>query len=163
MKLPFWSSPREFAIEPLELDDAGVLPRIHEEDFIRPWSEDEFGELLAQHNVFGFAAREVGNRKLGPVGFVLVRQAADEAEILTVAVSRTARRQGIGRSLMDAVLRALHAERIASLFLEVDETNAPAIALYRRLGFIQVGKRPDYYKQPGGERTGAIVMRRDLH
>jgi [ribosomal protein S18]-alanine N-acetyltransferase len=163
MKLPFWSSPREFAIEPLEIDDAAVLARIHEEDFIRPWTEDEFADLLAQANVFGFAAREVGKRHLGPVGFVLVRQAADEAEILTVAVARSARRLGLGRSLMDAVLRALHAERTASLFLEVDETNVAAIGLYKRLGFIQVGKRPDYYKQPGGGRTGAIVMRRDLH
>ncbi|MCO6389137.1 GNAT family N-acetyltransferase [Aliihoeflea sp. 40Bstr573] len=163
MRVPFWSTPREFAIEPLEIEDASALPRIHEEDFIRPWSEDEFADLLAQGNVFGFAAREVGKRQLGPVGFVLVRQAADEAEILTVAVARSARRLGLGRSLMDAVLRALHAARTASLFLEVDETNAPAIALYRRLGFIQVGRRPDYYKQPGGGRTGAIVMRRDLH
>ncbi|MHB2266683.1 GNAT family N-acetyltransferase [Aliihoeflea sp. PC F10.4] len=162
MKLPFFAAPREFVIEMLELDDAAGLPRIHEEDFVRPWSEDEFSELLAQSNVFGFVAREVGNRGIGPLGFVLARQAADEAEILTIAVSRAARRLGLGRGLMDAVLRALHADRTASLFLEVDETNAPAITLYRRLGFIQVGKRPDYYERPGGERTGAIVMRRDL-
>jgi ribosomal-protein-alanine N-acetyltransferase len=162
MKLPFLSSPRDFAIEALEVEDAADLPRIHEEDFIRPWSEDEFANLLAQSNVFGFAAREVGNRRRGPLGFVLARQAADEAEILTLAVSRSMRRLGLGRGLMDAVLRALHGERTASLFLEVDETNAPAIALYRRLGFIQVGRRPDYYLRPGGERTGAIVMRRDL-
>lgn len=162
MKLPFFAAKRDFVIETMDNDDAPSLPRIHEEDFVRPWTEDEFTDLLAQSNVFGFAAREVGNRPAGPFGFVLVRQAADEAEILTIAVSRSARRLGLGRGLMDAVLRALHADRTASLFLEVDETNVPAITLYRRLGFIQVGRRPDYYRRPGGERTGAIVMRRDL-
>ncbi|TIV89777.1 MAG: GNAT family N-acetyltransferase, partial [Mesorhizobium sp.] len=69
-----------------------------------------------------------------------------EGEILTVAVSRSHRRQGLGWQLMDAVLRELHAQRAEALFLEVDETNAPAIGLYRRLGFIQVGHRPNYYR-----------------
>jgi [ribosomal protein S18]-alanine N-acetyltransferase len=162
MKLPFFAAKRDFVIETMGVEDAAALPNIHEEDFVRPWSEDEFADLLVQPNVFGFAAREVGNRRIGPLGFVLARQAADEAEILTIAVARSARRLGLGRGLMDAVLRALHTERTASLFLEVDETNTAAIALYRRLGFIKVGKRPAYYLQAGGERTGAIVMRRDL-
>lgn len=153
---------REFFIEPLELDDTPAMARIHAEDFVRPWSEEEFAGLMAQPNVIGFAARVVGQRRLGPAGFVLARVAADEAEILTIAVARSARRLGLGRGLMDAALRAVYAERARALFLEVDETNAPALGLYRRLGFIRVGRRPDYYEHPGGERTGAIVMRRDL-
>ena len=48
MKLPFFASPRDFVIEVLEIDDAAGLPRIHEEDFVRPWSEDEFSDLLVQ-------------------------------------------------------------------------------------------------------------------
>jgi ribosomal-protein-alanine N-acetyltransferase len=62
---------------------------------------------------------------------------------------------------MDAVLRELHSQRAEALFLEVDEANAPAIALYRRLGFFEVGKRPRYY-ETGEGRSGALVMRRDL-
>ena len=61
-----------------------------------------------------------------PVGFVLARLAAGEGEILTVAVARSHRRQGLGWRLMDAVLRELHAQRAEALFLEVDETNAAA-------------------------------------
>ena len=60
------------------------------------------------------------------------------------------------------VLRRLHGERAEALFLEVDETNAPALALYRRLGFREVGKRPNYYRSPENGPTGALVMRRDL-
>jgi ribosomal-protein-alanine N-acetyltransferase len=63
---------------------------------------------------------------------------------------------------MDAVLRQLHAQRAEALFLEVDETNPPAIALYRRLGFHEVGKRPNYYQSAAKGPTGALVMRRDL-
>ena len=58
-------------------------------------------------------------------------------------------------------MRELHAERAEALFLEVDETNLPAIALYRRLRFVDVGSRPAYYQHAGGARTGALVMRRE--
>jgi len=160
MRMPF--SRREHAIEPLAPGDAPAIARLHLEDFPRPWSSGEFAELMAQPTVFGFAAREVGNRRAPMAGFVLARLAAGEGEILTLAVAQSVRRQGLGRYLMDAVLRRLHAYRAEALFLEVDETNAPAIGLYRRLGFRQVGHRPDYYKSPSAGRSGALVMRRDL-
>ena len=78
--------------------------------------------------MFGFAGLEIGKGSAGPVGFVLARLAAGEAEILTLAVARSHRRDGLGWQLMDAVLRELHAQRAEALFLEVDETNAGAIA-----------------------------------
>ena len=145
---------------PLSMRDAAALARLHAEDFSRPWSAQEFETLLSEPVNFGFKAQAPGNR--GPDGFVLARLAAGEAEILTVAVARTARRRGLGRALMDAVLRTLHAQRAEALFLEVDETNAPALALYRRLGFREVGRREGYYRGRGGAKTGALVMRRDL-
>jgi len=163
MRIPFLPQrPKDYVLEPLTPEDSDAVSILHREDFVRPWTGGEFAALLEQDTVFGFAAKEVGNPRAGIVGFVLARLAAGEGEILTVAVARSHRRQGIGWQLMDAVLRQLHGDRAEALFLEVDETNAPAIALYRRLGFREVGKRPDYYRSPERGPTGALVMRRDL-
>ena len=163
MRFPFVSGRViDHAVVPLTERDAAAMARLHREDFVRPWSDGDFASLLAQDTVFGFAAYETGRAKDGPIGFVLARYAAGEGEILTVAVARAHRRRGLGWKLMDAVLRELHRRRAEALFLEVDETNEPAIALYRRLGFDKVGMRPRYYAHAEKPRTGALVMRRDL-
>jgi ribosomal-protein-alanine N-acetyltransferase len=166
MRIPFLTpKTRDYALEPLTARDSPAIATIHHEDFVRPWTDGEFASLLGQDTVFGFAARETGKGDAPPVGFVLARLAAGEGEILTVAVARAHRRQGLGWRLMDAVLRELHGQRAEALFLEVDEANTPAIALYRRLGFFEVGKRPRYYEPAQGsteDKSGALVMRRDL-
>ncbi len=155
--LPF--AQRDMTVLPLTSDHARALSRLHAEDFRRPWTDGEFVDLMKQETVFGFGAFPEGEGAGDPAGFVLARLAACEAEILTIAVGRSQRRRGLGRKLMDAVLRHLHAARAESLFLEVDETNEPAIALYRRLGFRKVGERKAYYDKAGGGKSGALVMR----
>jgi ribosomal-protein-alanine N-acetyltransferase len=161
MRIPFLTRVRDYTLEPLTITDSPAISALHQEDFVRPWTDGEFADLLGQDTVFGYAVRETGRGGAAPVGFVLARLAAGEGEILTVAVARAHRRQGLGWRLMDAVLRELHAQRAEALFLEVDETNAAAIPLYRRLGFFEVGKRPSYYQSATGS-SGALVMRRDL-
>ncbi|MGO4448593.1 ribosomal protein S18-alanine N-acetyltransferase [Phyllobacterium sp. TAF24] len=152
---------RPFVIERLMSADATHLAKLHMLTFSKPWSDEEFHALIVQENVFGFIAREEGNRSAPPGGFVLARLVIDEAEILTIAVAPSSQRRGLGHALMDATLRHLHNARADMLFLEVDETNIPALALYRRLGFKQVGKRPGYYETADG-RSAALTMRRDL-
>jgi ribosomal-protein-alanine N-acetyltransferase len=150
-----------FVIQPLSRDDAPDLARIHAQTFRQPWSDDEFHALIVNDKVFGFIAREEGNPKAPPGGFVLARLVLDEAELLTLAVAPQSQRRGIGHALMDSTLRHLHNARASMLFLEVDERNASALALYRRLGFKKVGKRPDYYRTAAGP-SAALTMRRDL-
>ena len=163
MRIPFFSGTQEFVLRDLALDDTARMAALHAEYFARPWLEDEFDALLVQDAVFGFAVRPVGKAAKPAVqGFVLARLAAGEAEILTIVVSRACRRLGLGRMLMDAVLRHLHAERAEALFLEVDETNIAALGLYRRLGFRDVARREGYYSDRQGRKTSALVMRRDL-
>ncbi|WP_407638532.1 ribosomal protein S18-alanine N-acetyltransferase [Aureimonas ureilytica] len=145
---------------PLGLDDLDEAAEIHSDAFTQSWSGDEFASLLGQGGTFGFVVRAENNHKA--VGVVLARLTVDEAEILTIAVDKAARGKGIGRLLMDNTLQYLHAERAASLFLEVEETNAPALALYRRLRFEEVGRRPAYYAGPDGTRTSALILKRSL-
>ena len=162
MKMPFFPPRRDYALEPLTVADSAAVFALHQEDFVPALVGRGIPSLLEQDTVFGFAAREVGRGgDLPPVGFVLARLAAGEAEILTIAVARSHRRQGLGWRLMDAVLRECTPQRAEALFLEVDETNARPSASTGKLGFHEVGKRPNYYQSARGA-TGALVMRRDL-
>jgi ribosomal-protein-alanine N-acetyltransferase len=149
-------------IEELRKEDTAAAARLHVDDFVHPWSDGEIHSLLSKPGVFGYVVRQTGKPGSQPVGFVLARMAADEAEILTIAVDRRWRRYGLGRQLMDAVLRRLHGEGIVSLFLEVNEKNIAARALYAKLGFQAVGQRPGYYEVPGFRRENALVMRYDF-
>ncbi|MBV2142151.1 ribosomal protein S18-alanine N-acetyltransferase [Falsochrobactrum sp. TDYN1] len=151
---------RPVLVEPLGARDSAEIQRIHAQAFHQGWSSDDFRSLIAQDAVFGFVARPQG--KPGKAcGFVLARLVAGEAEILTIAVAGNMQRQGVGRALMDATLRHLYQERAETLFLEVDETNVAAQALYRQLGFSKVGSRPAYYETENG-RSSAFIFRRDF-
>ncbi|MFD1198169.1 ribosomal protein S18-alanine N-acetyltransferase [Brucella gallinifaecis] len=151
---------RPVSVEPLDVHDSAEIQRIHALSFHHGWSSDDFRSLIAQDNVFGFVARP-DRQPDKACGFVLARLVAGEAEILTIAVSDNVRKQGVGRALMDAVLRYLYQERAETLFLEVDESNVAALALYRRIGFNKVGDRPAYYETENG-RSSAFILRRDL-
>jgi ribosomal-protein-alanine N-acetyltransferase len=118
---------------------------------------------MAGANVFVLAVRRespFGLRRM--VGFVMVRIAADEAEILTIAVGRARRGNGFGRMLMEEALRRLYRERVAACFLEVSRDNARAVGLYHRLGFEEVGARKGYYASVAGSDGSALVMRLQL-
>ncbi|MGK7861012.1 GNAT family N-acetyltransferase [Falsiroseomonas sp. E2-1-a4] len=91
-------------------------------------------------------------------GFVLVRVAADEAEILTLAVVPTARRAGLGSALMAEAMAGARARGATALFLEVSDRNAQARALYAACGFTEVGRRRRYY----ADGADALVLRRAL-
>jgi len=161
MGLPFGRfGRREVSVEPLNAQDSNAIQRIHAVAFLHGWSSDDFRSLIGESTVFGFVARPQGKPN-DACGFVLARLVVGEAEILTIAVARDVQRQGVGRALMDAVLRHLYQERAETLFLEVDEANIAAQALYRRLGFQKVGVRPAYYETAKG-RSSALILRRDL-
>ncbi len=145
-------------------DDFPALAAIHEASFDRAWSADEIAELLSgAPAVQGLVMRReplIGPRRA--VGFLMMRAVLDEAEVLTVAVDPAFRARGFGRRLVEEAMRRLYHDRIGSLFLEVDEDNAPAILLYRALGFEVVGERAGYYEHAGAEASSALVMRVQL-
>jgi ribosomal-protein-alanine N-acetyltransferase len=136
--------------------DAAAMAALHATSFHRGWSEHEFEQLLLDRHVV--AHRAVLGGKL--VGFILSRIAVGEAEILSVAVTRSRRGRGLGRMLLDLHLRRLAGLAVHSVFLEVDAGNLPARRLYQRAGFRSVGRRAGYYSEREG--APALVLRRDL-
>ncbi|RAH97104.1 ribosomal-protein-alanine N-acetyltransferase [Acuticoccus sediminis] len=153
-----FSVPR--AVDTVRPSDYDTLEEIHAESFLAPWSADEMAALNDGPGVTTFVARRVSaTSSRRPIGFITVRRAADEAEILTMAVAPRQRRSGVGRLLLDRALRHLYAERVADVFLEVDPSNTSAVALYTRAGFKTVGERPDYYSKSGGARQKALTMK----
>lgn len=146
-------------------EDAPTLAQLHKSAFERDWSAGEFDKLLRANGTFAIMARRKPVLSTWrDVGFVLVREAAKEAEILTIGVEPASRKRGIGRRLLDEAGRRLYADRVNVLFLEVDEANQSAVGLYRTFGFRVVGERTGYYRASGerGESGMALVMRCDL-
>jgi len=138
--------------------DAAALAALHAGAFRRGWSEDEFERLLADRQVV--AHRAMSGAVLA--GFILSRMVAGEAEILSVAVARRWRGRGLGRRLVDLHLGRLAGLGVATVFLEVEDGNQPAVRLYEGAGFRDVGRRPGYYPQASGAPAPARVLRRDL-
>ncbi len=91
-------------------------------------------------------------------GYVGSQSCPPEADVMNVAVSPEYRRQGIAQRLIEALVAGLQAREISCLSLEVRASNAPAIALYNKLGFQQVGRRPNYYRNP---KEDACILRKE--
>lgn len=153
----------QFEIVPMEAEDCHDVSVLHGERFAKPWGDGEFHSLLSQETVFGFVARQTNAILRKPLpGFILARQVAGEAEILTLAVQAKLARAGLGWRLMQAAMREARVRGGESMFLEVDDGNAAALGLYRKLGFEKVGERRGYYRQENGAGSTALVMRRVL-
>jgi len=146
------------SIEPAGLRDAAAFAQLHRASFHRGWDASEFEQLLSDRSVLAHRLR----RGRHTIGFIISRMAADEAEILSVAIATSQRGKGLSRELVRTHLGYLAGHGIRTVFLEVEENNRPARALYDRAGFRVVGRRDRYYRNDDGDRLNAIVMRRDL-
>ena len=153
-----WRSRANAVVEPASPRDAARLAQLHGASFHRGWGEGEFEVMLTERNTQVDRLRQ--GRKV--IGFAVSRMAADEAEILSVAIDAGERGRGLSRDLLMTHLGHLAGRGVRTLFLEVEENNQPARRLYEWAGFGVVGRRERYYQQPGGEQLNALLMRRDL-
>jgi ribosomal-protein-alanine N-acetyltransferase len=138
--------------------DAAAISELHSDSFVRGWTEDEVESLLTDRAIL--AHRATTGRSL--TGFIMSRAVAGEAEILSIAVDRSARGRGLARRLLMLHLGRLAGLGVRTIFLEVDERNESARRLYSRAGFRSVGTRKDYYREGAGPPAAALVLRRDL-
>ncbi len=126
--------------------DAGLLAALHASCFARSWDDAAMAQFIAGPDTLCLIASVVDNAVAASAGFLIARKAADEAELLTLGVAPACRRMGLGRALLHTAMAALRASGTKQLFLEVEEGNGAAVALYRSLGAVAVGRRPGYYE-----------------
>ena len=126
----------------LTAQDASEMAEIHGRSFERGWPALDMSLHIKTDLCLG-----LGQPLLG---FVIIRIADDQAEVLTIATDTSARRKGYGRDLIQASLERLSAQNVKTLFLDVAEDNNGAIALYRSCGFVPIGRRPAYYRRAHG-------------
>lgn len=148
----------EAALSDASVNDVPAIGSLHGASFRRGWSDDEIERLLLDRNVI--AHRVTIGRVFA--GFIMSRVAAGEAEILSIAVAAPRKGKGFAGRLLRHHLGRLAAVAVRTVFLEVDEDNTPALRLYRKAGFREVGRRAGYYAGQGGKPSNALILRRDL-
>ena len=122
--------------------------------FSDPWSERSVASELTNPYSYWFVAVD-GERVAGYVGS---QTAIDEADMMNIAVHPDFRRLGIAERLVTLLCDELAAKNVHALMLEVRASNEPAKALYEKLGFTQVGRRPNYYRNP---KEDALILRKE--
>jgi ribosomal-protein-alanine N-acetyltransferase len=141
-----WASP----------DRAEEIAALHARIFEPAWDANAIRSLLEHPAATSLIA--VAGEPKAAIGFVMGQLAADEAEILSIGVSPNWQRAGLGTRLVEGLARAARRGEAKRIFLEVAEDNAPALALYRKLGFVTSGRRKQYYQRPGGEAVDALML-----
>ena len=142
-------------VRPMSIEDCEQVAAIEAASFSMPWSLKAFRETVQKANFRYFIAEEEGEI-LGYCGFLYV---LDEAEIPNVCVKASARRKGVGRQMMNALIEEARKLGMAVLYLEVRESNTAARGLYERLGFEENGIRKNFYEQPV---ENAVLMSKTL-
>lgn len=127
---------------------------LEKECFIDPWSQRSVASELDNPLALWLVWEEDGQ----VLGYVGSQTVLDETDMMNVAVSAQARRRGIAQALVEELVLRLKQRGSRCLTLEVRASNAPAIALYEKLGFWQVGRRPNYYSHP---KEDGLILRKE--
>lgn len=132
-------------------EDVPFISRLEEETFSMPWSAESFLQMIEREDSEYFVAEEDG-RLLGGCGLLLI---AGEGNITNVAIVPEARRRGVASGLLTYLMAEGDRAGLTAYTLEVRVSNAAAIGLYEKLGFVSEGVRPDFYEKPTED---AVIM-----
>ncbi|MBO5055502.1 MAG: ribosomal protein S18-alanine N-acetyltransferase [Lachnospiraceae bacterium] len=138
-------------IRELTAEDAEAVSRIEQETFSMPWSARDFLEMVEADYAHYYVAEADGEI----AGCCGIRNMAGDGEITNVVVAEKFRQRGIGRSLLEYMLKKAPEFGIGDCTLEVRVSNMPAIHLYESLGFKGEGIRPGFYDKP---KEDALIM-----
>lgn len=142
---------------PMTEADLDWVAQTEAELHVSPWTRGNFGDALAA----GYACwiMRLNDRR---VAYAVMLRVLDEAHLLNISVIRSLHRAGIGSRLLCHLFGEARRLGATQVFLEVRPSNAAALALYRRHGFVPIGRRKHYYPAADGVREDAIVMRAAL-
>ena len=139
----------------MDLHHVEQVAQIERACFSDPWSEKAIAGEITNPLSMWFVAMD-GDRVIGYIGSQSV---LGEADMMNVAVSEEFRGKGIGEKLVVSLIDGLKENDVYRLTLEVRVSNTPAIKLYEKLGFIPIGRRPNYYYHP---KEDALIMGKEL-
>lgn len=154
-----WLAPHGLHVEPAQPGDAQAIADLHAKGFYRGWPAEDFAAYIGDPDTPIYVACD-SRRRIA--GFLMLRVTLDEAELISIAVDPKWRGKGIGAALLRAGFEDLLSSQARKMFLEVAEDNPAAIALYRGLGFTEIGRRQGYYARANGVPATALVMERIL-
>ena len=135
-------------------DHVSQVAQLEKECFHDPWSENSIASEL--NNPLSLWLVAVDGQQVA--GYVGSQSVMGEADMMNIAVSTQYRRMGIAQELVERLVKLLQEKDVYSLTLEVRASNEPAKALYSKLGFEQVGRRPNYYRNP---KEDALILRKE--
>lgn len=127
---------------------------IEQRAYLYPWTEGIFNDCQ-RVGYPSFVAERAGLI----VGYVLVNTVLAEGHVLNLCVDPDSRRQGVARRLLQHVIDFMQQQKVSTLFLEVRESNAAALALYRGLNFNEIGVRRNYYPAPVGREDAVMLVK----
>ncbi|MDX1717140.1 MAG: tRNA (adenosine(37)-N6)-threonylcarbamoyltransferase complex dimerization subunit type 1 TsaB [Anderseniella sp.] len=152
----------DITIEQAGAHHAAILATLHAASFEEGWNAAQFADLVNAPGSLCLLALAPDSQQPYPCGFVLARKAADEMEIITIAVLPAMRRRGVARRLLDGLREAAGKAGVKAIFIEYATDNPAAQSFYSRTGFAITGRRRNYYKRAGGLACDAITARLDL-
>lgn len=141
-----------------------VMEASFDPHFREAWTRRQVEESLTLPSTYMLLVNAAGKNIAegeSAAGFVLARQAADEVELLLIAVLPAHRGKGLGRCLLAQFIESARARSAAKVFLEM-RSNNPAERLYRAAGFEQIGQRKDYYRTLTGATIDALTFARQV-
>ncbi|MBE6925500.1 MAG: ribosomal-protein-alanine N-acetyltransferase [Ruminococcaceae bacterium] len=140
--------------EEMKTSHIPAVAQLEIENFSLPWSENALQSELSNPLSLWLVALDEDK----VVGYVGAQIVPDEADMMNLAVDGKYRRNGIGKALVQQLLKRLQERSVRSLTLEVRVSNLPAVSLYEALGFKTVGRRPNYYQKP---KEDAFILRKE--
>ncbi len=146
----------EIVIERIGVTSAELCAELHSFSIEPAWDEDAFATLLQSPGVAGFIAMRTGV----PAGVALIRIAADESELVTIATAPEHRRVGVAQALLEASCKCAREADAIAMYLEVAASNDGALSLYTGQGFSETGRRKGYYRRAAGAVDAVLLAKR---